>query len=189
IYGLKHIAEHGLGWLPVMSIVVGLAIGIGFVRRQRVLADPLIDLRLFTVPAFSAALATYTLGATVAFGAFVFMAQYLQLVLGLSPLQAGLWMLPWSGAFIVSSMLTPLIPRRPKPVMVVAVGQGVAALGFIMISQVDRAGGLALLVAGAVIYSLGLGPVFTLANDVVLNNAPPERAGAAASISETGAEL
>ena len=65
-----------------------------FVRRQRTLADPLIDLRLFRVPAFSASLATYTLAIFVAFGVFVFIAQYLQLVLGLSPLQAGLWTVP-----------------------------------------------------------------------------------------------
>ena len=69
-------------------------------RRQRRLADPLIDLRLFRAPAFSASLAMYTLGTFVAFGAFIFIAQYLQLVLGLSPLQAGLWTLPFIAAFI-----------------------------------------------------------------------------------------
>lgn len=62
IYGLKQIAQDGLGWLPALSIVVGLALGVVFLRRQRTLADPLIDVRLFRVPAFSASLATYTLG-------------------------------------------------------------------------------------------------------------------------------
>ena len=89
-----------------------LVVGIAFVRRQTMLADPLIDLRLFRVPAFSASLAVYTLGILVLFGAFLFIFQYLQLVAGLSPFRAGLWTLPSFGAFIVGSMLAPVIVRR-----------------------------------------------------------------------------
>jgi DHA2 family multidrug resistance protein-like MFS transporter len=65
--------------------------GAAFLWRQARLADPLIDLRLFRAPAFSAALAVNVLGVSTAFAAFLFIAQYLQLVLGLSPLRAGLW--------------------------------------------------------------------------------------------------
>jgi DHA2 family multidrug resistance protein-like MFS transporter len=56
------------------------------VQRQLRLADPLIDLRLFCVPAFSGSIAAYGLGILVLFGGFLFLPQYLQLVLGLSPL-------------------------------------------------------------------------------------------------------
>jgi DHA2 family multidrug resistance protein-like MFS transporter len=87
IYGLNQIAENGLGRLPALIILAGLAVGVAFIRRQQKLANPLIDLRLFRVPAFSASLAAYTLATFVAFGSFVFIAQYLQLVLGLSPLK------------------------------------------------------------------------------------------------------
>ena len=76
IYGLKRIAEDGLAWVPVASIVAGLAIGVLFVRRQIRSANPLIDLRLFRAPAFSASLATYLFGTFIGFGAFVFIAQY-----------------------------------------------------------------------------------------------------------------
>ena len=189
IYGLKQIAEDGLGWPPALSIVAGLAIGAVFVRRQQRLADPLIDLRLFRVPAFSASLATYTLGIFVAFGAFLFIAQYLQLVLGLSPLEAGLWTVPSSGAFIVGSMLTPMIVRRVRPAFVMAAGLALAAAGFGVLTQVDGASGLAVLVTGSVVFSLGLAPVFTLATDLIVGTAPPERAGAASAISETGSEF
>ena len=89
IYGLKQIAQDGVGWIAALSIVAGLAVGAAFVRRQQRLADPLIDLRLFRVPAFSAALAANTFGFFVNFGIAVFIAQYLQLVLGLSPLRGG----------------------------------------------------------------------------------------------------
>jgi len=70
-----------------------------------------------------------------------------------------------------------------------AAGLGVAAAGFAVLTQVDAESGLAVLVTASVIFSLGLAPLFTLANDLIIGAAPPERAGAASAISETGAEL
>jgi DHA2 family multidrug resistance protein-like MFS transporter len=78
-----------------------------FVRRQWALADPMIDLRLFRTTVFNASLATNFLGIFIAVGYFLFVAQYLQLVLGLSPLEAGLWSLPSAIGFIVGSNLAP----------------------------------------------------------------------------------
>ena len=177
------------GSLPIVSILVGLAIGYAFVRRQTKLADPLIDLRLFRVRAFSASLAVYTLGILVLFGAFLFIFQYLQLVAGLSPFRAGLWTLPSFVAFIVGSMLAPAIVKRLLPAYVMAGGLAIAAVGFALMTQVGVDSGLAVLVTSSVIFSLGLAPLFTLANDLILGAAPAERAGAASAISETGAEL
>jgi len=188
-YGLKQIAQDGLRWFPGLIIVAGLTTGAVFVRRQLTLADPLIDLRLFRAPAFSASLATYTLATFVAFGAFVFIAQYLQLVLGLSPLQAGLWTMPFAGGFIAGSMLTPIITRRIRPAFVMTAGSVLAAVGFALLTQVNGTSGLAVLVTGFVVFSLGLAPVFTLATDLIVGTAPPERAGAASAISETGSEF
>ncbi len=189
IYGLKRIAEAGLGGVPVVSILIGLVLGVQFLRRQRALADPLIDLRLFRAPAFSVSLATYMLGCFVAFGAYIFIAQYLQLVLGLSPLQAGLWMVPSMLGFIAGSLLVPVIARRFRPASVMGAGLVFAAAGFAALTQVGTTSGLAVLVTGSVVYSLGIAPVITLATDLVVGAAPPERAGAAAAISETSAEL
>jgi MFS transporter, DHA2 family, multidrug resistance protein len=189
IYGLKRIAQDGPGWLPVLSIVAGLAVGVVFVRRQHRLADPLLDLRLFANRAFSAALATNILGFFVGFAALLFVAQYLQLVLGLSPLRAGLWTVPSGAGFIVGSMLTPLLARRLRPALVMASGLTLAAVGFGLLTQVDPASGLTVLVTGSVMFSLGLAPVFTLAADLAVGTAPPERAGAASAISETSSEF
>jgi MFS transporter, DHA2 family, multidrug resistance protein len=189
IYGLKRIAQDGPGWLPVLSIVAGLAVGVVFVRRQHRLADPLLDLRLFANRAFSAALATNILGFFVGFAALLFVAQYLQLVLGLSPLRAGLWTVPSGAGFIVGSMLTPLLARRLRPALVMASGLALAAVGFGLLTQVDPTSGLTVLVTGSVLFSLGLAPVFTLAADLVVGTAPPERAGAASAISETSSEF
>jgi DHA2 family multidrug resistance protein-like MFS transporter len=189
IYGLKQIAQDGVGWLAALSIGAGLAFGVAFVRRQQGLADPLIDLRLFGVPAFNAALVANTFGFFVNFGIAVFLAQYLQLVYGLSPFEAGLWTVPYAAAFVLGALLTPLLVRRIRPGLVIASGLAVAGAGFLLLAQVDAESALATLVAGSVVFALGLAPVYTLAADLMVGAAPPERAGAAAGISETSSEL
>jgi MFS transporter, DHA2 family, multidrug resistance protein len=189
VYGLKQIAQDGLTSVSILAIAVGLVVGALFVRRQTTLDDPLIDLRLFRVRAFSASLAVYTLGILILFGAFLFIFQYLQLVAGLSPFVAGLWTLPSFVSFIVGSMLAPAIVKRVRPSTVMAAGLVIGAVGFGLLTQVGSDGDLGILVASSVIFSLGLAPLFTLTNDLILGSAPPERAGAASAISETGAEL
>jgi DHA2 family multidrug resistance protein-like MFS transporter len=131
--------------------VAGLGVGVLVVRRQQTLADPLLDLRLFRSRTFNTALAANTLDFFVEFGALLFIAQYLQLVVGLSPLQAGLWMLPSSLGFILGSLLIPLLVRRARPALVMAAGMVLAAVGFGLLTQLDPAAGLAVLVAGSVV--------------------------------------
>jgi MFS transporter, DHA2 family, multidrug resistance protein len=189
IYGLKEIAQDGVGSTAALSIVAGLAVGATFVRRQQRLSDPLIDLGLFRLPAFDAALAANTFGFFVNFGIAVFIAQYLQLVHGLSPFEAGLWTVPYASAFIVGAMLTPLFVRRIRPCFVMAAGLILAGTGFALLTQVDADSALAVLIAGSVVLALGLAPVYTLAADLMVGAAPPERAGAAAGISETSSEF
>jgi DHA2 family multidrug resistance protein-like MFS transporter len=188
IYGLKQVTRDGLGWLPAVSIVAGLAAGTAFVRRQHRLADPLLDLRLFRSAAFTTALTTNLLSFFVGFGTLLFITQYLQLVLGLSPLTAGLWMLPSSAGFVAGSLLTPVLARRFRPAVIMAASLTLAAVGLGLFTLVGPAG-LAILVTGSVVFSLGLAPVDTLTTDLVVGSAPPERAGAASALSETAAEF
>lgn len=188
IYGIKHAAQVGFDALAALTVVAGVALGVVFVRRQRRLADPLVDLRLFRIPAFSAALAMYTLGVFVSFGAFLFIAQYLQLVAGLSPVQAGLWSVPGAIASIVGSNVAPALARRVRPAYVAAGGLAVAAIGFALLTQIGT-NSLPLVATGWVLISLGFGFTFTVSTDLVIGSAPPERAGAASALSETAAEL
>jgi DHA2 family multidrug resistance protein-like MFS transporter len=188
IFGLKQIAVEGLGVLPILTIIAGLAIGVWFLRRQRTLSDPLLDLGLFANRAFSTSLATYMVGILLVFGLSYYTAQYLQLVLGLSPFTAGLWTIPSVGAFILSSNIVPKLVRRFRPGYLVAGGLALAAVGVGLLTQVGVTS-LPLLVAGSFVMSLGFGPVITLATDVIVGTAPPERAGAASGISETSAEF
>ena len=188
IYGLKRLAETGPNTVAFASIVAGVLVGGAFVRRQQRLADPLIDIGLFRLPAFSASLTAYMMGVLGAFGTFLFTAQYLQLVLGLSPLVAGLWSLPSSGAFIASSMLAPALVRRVPHAYAMAGGLLLAAGGMLLLAQVDI-DGLATYVVASIVMSIGFAPVVTLTTDVIVGSAPPERAGAASAISETSAEF
>jgi MFS transporter, DHA2 family, multidrug resistance protein len=187
ILGLKQLAQDGVHAEPLLWIAAGVGIAVAFARRQGRLADPLIDLRLFRVPAFSAALATNLLGFFAVFGAALFTAQYLQSVLGMSPLEAGLWSLPEALGFIVSSMLTPKLVTRWAPVTLIAAGLLMGAAGLAIVAHVDET--LTPLVIGTTVMALGLGVVATLATDLTVGVAPPERAGAAAAVSETSSEL
>jgi DHA2 family multidrug resistance protein-like MFS transporter len=189
IYGMKQIAQDGLDWPPALSILGGLGIGVAFVARQRALADPMIDMGLFKITAFRAALATNFLAVFVAVGYFLFVAQYLQLVVGLSPLQAGLWSLPSALGFIIGSQLAPRALHNVRPAWVIGGGLALAAIGLGLLTQVGVSAGLAPLVTGSVIISLGLAPVFGLTTELIVGAAPPEQAGAASGISEAGAEL
>jgi DHA2 family multidrug resistance protein-like MFS transporter len=189
IFGLKQIAQDGFGPLPAASILVALVVGALFVRRQLRLADPMIDLRLFRIPSFSAALGVNFLAIFVAVGYFLFVAQYLQLVLGLSPLEAGLWSLPSAVGFIIGSQFAPRIVRLARPAYVIAGSLALAAVGLGLLSQVGSTSGLEVVVVSSVVISLGFGPVFGLTTEMIVGSAPPERAGAASGVSETASEL
>jgi DHA2 family multidrug resistance protein-like MFS transporter len=188
IYGLKLIAQDGLGWLSFTAIVAGIITGLLFLTRQKKLKDPFIDLNLFGSRRFNAALLTNTLVILVAFGSFFFIAQYLQLVLGLTPLQAGLWTMPSSLGFVAASMLTPAISQHVKPSHIMGGGLLLAALGFGLLTQIEE-GGLTILVIGSVVYALGICPSIILSTDLIVGSVPPERSGSAASLSETSSEL
>jgi DHA2 family multidrug resistance protein-like MFS transporter len=189
IFGLKDMAQHGFGPVSLVSVLGSLFTGWRFVKRQRTLADPLIDLDLFRIPAFSLSLVIYMLGTFVSFGIFIFMTQYLQLVLGLTPLVAGLWTVPFALGFVAGSMISPRLVRRWSVPQVMSGGLALAALGYLIATQVGRAEGAWLLALGMMIQSIGMAPLFTLTNDLIIGSAPPERAGAASGISETVSEL
>jgi len=189
IYGLKQSAQDGLGSLPLLSIVAGVVLGVVFVRRQWTLAEPMLDLELFRIRAFSACLAAYGLSFGVMFGAYVFVLQHLQLVLGYSPLGAGAWMVPSGIGFLLAGMLTPLLAKRFRPGFVMAAGLALSAIAFGALTQVDETSATTFVAFAFAVFAFGVTPVFALATDMIVGAAPRERAGAASAISETGAEF
>ncbi|QHE88626.1 MFS transporter [Hydrogenophaga sp. BPS33] len=189
VFALKQAAEGHLGVTTWAVGVLGLAAGLAFVRRQRRIHYPLLDIQLFAQPRFAAAICAYALTSFAMFGVYIFISQHLQLVLGLSPLMAGLCTVPWSLSFVVGSMLTPAIAQRISAPRTMVMGLAVAAVGFAGMTLVDGVYGLPALVVGMTVMGIGMAPVFTLGNDIVISSAPPERAGAASALSETSAEL
>lgn len=187
VYGIKDLAVHGFGPAPAGVLVAGLGLGALFVRRQRRLADPLLDLRLFAVPAFAVSVTGMVLAGIVLFGTSLLTSQYLQLVLDLSPLEAGLWQLPTAVAGTIVALVVSSLTGRIRPPVLMAGGAVFALLGPLLLTQ---AGTSPLVVAaGSVLLFAGLTPFMALGTNLVVGAAPPGRAGAASAISETGAEL
>jgi DHA2 family multidrug resistance protein-like MFS transporter len=189
ILGVKRIAQDGVTPAAIVALLAGAVVGIVFVRRQLRLADPLLDLRLFTVRGFSAALASYGLTGFMLFGIFLFIPQYLQLVKGMSPLIAGIWSIPWAAAFVVGSLACAALVKRWSRGTLIAAGFAVAAAASLMFLTMDEATSFAWFGTATTFIALGTAPVVTLTTDIVIGTAPPERAGAAGALSETSAEL
>ncbi|NIL74521.1 Antiseptic resistance protein [Rhodococcus sp. B10] len=189
VYAVKETATHGVSVVNVLAAVVGVAAGVVFVRRQRMLDDPMIDLRLFSNPAFSTAVFTNFLSVFALAGVLFFGAQYLQLVLGYSPLEAGLSMLPGTASSIVMSLMAAYLVRIWRPGTVLAGGLALSALGPALLYGSGVSSGPALFVGGFVLIGLGAGVALTLTSDLVVGAVPPKKAGAASAVSETAYEL
>ncbi len=189
VYAVKMFAEHGFSATVVVAAIVGVAAATSFVRRQRRLADPMVDVSLFAVSRFRMAVSGNLIAAFGFAGSLFFVTQYLQLVVGMSPLRAGLQLLPAAAASITFTMLAPLAARRFGAFAVTAAGLTLGSIGFALLTQVTAEGSVALTTAAVMILNAGLGASMTVAIDGILSAIPPERAGAGASVSETAIEL
>jgi DHA2 family multidrug resistance protein-like MFS transporter len=189
MYGLKEIARNGPGGVSIPAFVAGLAFGALCIRRQWRLEYPLFDLKLFRDPTFRSIVTIFLLVGVIQAGAFLMINLYLQLVAGLSTLEAGLRLLPSALAMVGATLAAPRIASRIPQVSVIAAALLIAAAGYVVISQVGPTGGVPTLIVGLVITSLGIGPIVALGYGLVLGAAPPEKAGSAAAINETGGEF
>lgn len=191
IYGIKQVAKYGLTIDALIGVAIGMAFAILFVRRQQRLADPLLDLNLFTNKAFSVALIVLLVGLIAVGGAMLLVAQYLQLVLGYSPFGAGLWMGLAALAMIAGGVTAPLIARHIRPGYVVAASLVLSAIGYGLLAIIGRDAslGVALAVIGLALAYLGNGTIAALGTDLVVGSAPPEKAGSASAMTETVQDL
>ncbi|GIH90393.1 MFS transporter [Planobispora siamensis] len=190
IYALKEAAHGGAGQTSVIvAAVLGVVTLGAFALRQTRLAEPLIDVQLFRNRAFSASVGSAMIAMFAMLAMSLIFAQYFQLVLGWSPLVAGLAGLPGGvGAGIGGAAAGPLISRLGRA-EVVALGMVLAAVGFGLYSQVGTELSYPYLVVAMIVASTGIGLTFAVVNDTIVASAPRERAGAAAAISETATEM
>jgi DHA2 family multidrug resistance protein-like MFS transporter len=189
IFAIKHIAEGGDAQLSGLAAAVGLICGGVFVRRQLQLEDPLLDLRLFRLRALSVALAINALDFLVGFGILVLVAQYLQLVLDLSPLEAGLWGVPAGLGFVVGSLLTSAVLKVLRPAFVLGGGLLLGAAGLALMAYATEAHSLILITLGNTMFAVGSAPGTAVVADFVVSSAPEDQSGAASALSETFAEF
>ncbi|KIH97093.1 MFS transporter [Streptomonospora alba] len=189
VYGIKDLAEHGWSAPAGLAIAAGPVLGAVFVRRQLHLPDPMIDVRLFAVRRFSAAVGTNLMLVFAIASSLFALTQYLQLVEGLSPIRAGLALVPGLVLSVAASFAAVSLSRRRSPATVVVCGLALIAAGFVLTAMVPGRDGALLVAVAFALLGTGMGLAETLTNSVVLTAAPPQRAGAASAISETAYEL
>lgn len=189
IYGLKHMAAYGYAHDQLIAIVVGFVMGVLFIRRQKRLEHPLIDLALFRIPAFTASLLVNLAGVFFVFGVFLFQNLYLQLVLDLSPLKAALWSVPSALVFTLMSLQAWRVTNRLGPVRTVLAGLVVNAAGTTVMALAAYHQNLYAILFASMLVGLGFVPVILTTTGLIVGTAPPERAGSASAISETSAEF
>jgi DHA2 family multidrug resistance protein-like MFS transporter len=176
--------------LALAELVLAVVGGVAFVARARARRaagrEPLLDVELFAAPLFRlAALAN----ATTMFaytGMLLLFAQYLQLVAGLSPLHAGLLLVPGSVVTMVAGVGAARLARHAPFRVLVPAGLLLVAAGYVVYAL---AGGLGAVLAASVLVGAGIGLSETLTNDAILAAAPAERAGSASAVSETAYEM
>ncbi|GAA3808523.1 MFS transporter [Sphaerisporangium flaviroseum] len=190
-FGLKE-AGHGttLGLLPALAVLVaGIGLLAWFTARQRRLAHPLLDIGLFAQRGFAIGVLCVLLAVFALVGLELMLAQYLQLVLGDSPLQAGIRMLPLMVAAIAGGLCAAHLLQRLGLRATMAGGLALAGLSL----APTMAWGteqhpllLSLCFAGI---GFGVEVALLAASDTIMASAPESRAGGAASIEETAYEL
>jgi MFS transporter, DHA2 family, multidrug resistance protein len=190
VYAIKRLAEYGFGFQVVLTAVLGIGFGVAFVFRQRALADPLIDLRLFTNRTFAAAMAVLVFGMMALNGVEYVIPQFLQLIGNTSPLEAALWLAPGAAGLLVGSQLTPVLTRFVRPAYVIAGGQFISLIGFAMIFMSGEGqSGVVLSALGLTVIMFCVAPISVLGTATAISSAPPEKAGVAAGSGQTSYDL
>ncbi|EWM13273.1 MFS transporter [Kutzneria sp. 744] len=189
IWGLKEAAVNGFSTLPAVALVVGVALGYVFVRRQKTLQHPMIDPQLFRNRDFGASMTVSIACSFCLIGFGIFTTQYMMEVLRMSTLEAALWTM---ASPVVVTLVVPfvtIVARTVRPAYIIATGFLVAAVGFVVMTQLGVERNLFTVMGGAIGIGMGIAIVLTCITDLVVAAAPKERAGAASALLETGQEL
>ncbi|UOX85213.1 MFS transporter [Amycolatopsis sp. FBCC-B4732] len=182
VFGLKQLTTGDL-LIPLCAIALGGLLGAVFAHRQLTTASPLLDLRLFRNRPFTAVLVALVFAGVAMAGVGLLVTQYLQSVLGYSPLLSAVMFAPMGLGVALGTMTAPTLTRWLTPATAIAGGLVVSAAGSLLLVVAD---GAALVMAAIAILTLGTGPLFALGIGLVMGAVPPERAGSAASMADTG---
>jgi len=189
VYAIKEVAIDGITATTGVLFAVGLGAGVVFVRRQLRSAQPMFDVRLFGVGTFTGALLVNLLSVIAFVGFEYFIAQHLQLILGLTPLESGFALIPGLAAMIVAGLVVVPISRRVAPRVLIPAALAVSVAGYVAVAFAGGPDALWLLVVASVLLGVGIGMAETVSNELALSAAPAAKAGAASAVSETAYEI
>ncbi len=186
VYGIIDGGEHGFGRLSVWSwIGLGLAILALFVWQERRTDHPSLEVKLFKDARFTAAVATIGLVFFAAFGTLFFLAFYLQLVRGFTPLQAGLLMTPFAAAQLIFAPQSAGMVRRFGPKAVCATGLALVTIGLAGFAFVGATTPLWVLIVLTFIQGAGMANVVPPSTESIMSSLPPQKAGVGSAVSNT----
>ena len=188
VYGIKHLATEGIDAIGVAAILAGPALGAWFVRRQLRAEVPMLDMRLFRRGSFGGGVLVNLLSVIALVGFLFFVSQHLQLIAGLSPVEAGLALTPGLVVMIAAGLAVVPLARRIAPRVLVPSALAVSAAGYLVVATSADSGVAGIVIAFALL-GLGIGVAETVSNELILSSAPPAKAGAASAVSETAYEL
>lgn len=189
VYAVKHLAAEGLTISAALTAGIGVVALRLFIRRQHRSPHPLIDVSLFRRPAFSGAVAANVLAIFALSGLLFFLSQYLQLVQGHSPLQAGLRQLPLTVAASLVAVVVGALLSRVGRGRAIGGGLAGAAGGLALLAAAEGSGSYVWLAVAMIAVGFGVGTALTLTTDAVLSAVPADKAGAASAVSETAYEM
>lgn len=189
IYGVKEIAKFGFEPVPTAALAAGAAFGWLFLRRQRRLTDPLLDLKLFSILEFRVGLLSLFAYSLLTGAVMLLMAQWFQLVAGLSPVQAGLALVPGLLASTLSSTMAPILARRFRPAAIIGTGLLVVVAALAVFTQVGPNTSALVPMLAFAAWAAGGAPLTALGIGLVLGATPPEKAGSAAAMPQVGNEI
>ncbi|MBJ6627995.1 MFS transporter [Streptomyces griseoincarnatus] len=189
VLGVKRLGAGELGAATLLPLAAGVVLLVLFVRRQRRREHPLLDLRMFSRPAFSTSVGCIVLAMLALVGLELIAAQYLQLVLGLSPLETGLRLVPLTFAAMAAGLAGARMLRRFGPRRMVSLGFCLTAGAVVLLTAMGGDDNAPLLLGGFVLLGFGLETTLFGAYESMLSEAPQDQAGGAAAIGETSYQL
>ncbi len=183
VYGLVRAADHG--WTDTWTLAsFGAAVLLlaAFVLIERIHAQPLVPLRLFTNRNRAGAYVVMLSAAAALFSVFFFLTQYIQFLLHYSPLKAGFAFLPIAVTIIVTAQLTARLLGRTGPLPPIMLGTVVLAGGLLDISTISVHSGYLHMVPGMIMIGAGLGLNFVPLTVTAVSKIAPEESGVASAL-------
>jgi DHA2 family multidrug resistance protein-like MFS transporter len=189
VWAIKTAAHDGLSWVIAAALVVSVGSGVLFVKRQNRSDTPMLDIKLFGYAPFWSSILANFLSIVGLIGFIFFISQHLQLVLGLSPLAAGLVTLPGAVLSMVAGIGVVRLVKWFAPQTLTVAGLVLVSAGFGMILLFRHDLNVTAVVVSFVVLELGVGISQTITNDTIVASVPAAKSGAASAVSETAYEL